>query len=308
METIFGQIQKVNYFSDESGFSIVLLKVPGQAEAVTAVGRLNCPTVGEMVELTGEFKRHPRFGRQFEVTGCVSKPPDSEAGLRKYLGSGLIKGVGPAWANRLVDALGLEVLDVLEQYPERLTEVPGLGPIRRERIIEAWRSVSNLKHLMSFLSNFDLGPALAIRILKHYGSKAEQVIRENPYRLSSEIFGIGFQTADRLASSLGFAPNAPQRLEACLLYCLDEGIRRGHDYVPSNSLVDSALRLIPVTNAKDLEAALSRLSLSGKIMAELSEDPDGLYIYSIQTHRAETWVARSLANTMDSFFSRAVPR
>ncbi|MDR1657454.1 MAG: ATP-dependent RecD-like DNA helicase [Deltaproteobacteria bacterium] len=308
MDTIYGQIQKVNYFSDESGFSIVSLKVQGRPEAVTAVGRLNFPAVGELVELTGEFKRHPRFGQQFETTACVSKPPQSENGLCKYLGSGLIKGVGPAWAKRLVDTFGTAVLQVLEQEPERLTEVSGLGPIRRERIIEAWRSVAGLKQLVSFLSTFDLGPALAAKILKRYGSEAEAVIREDPYRLSGEIFGVGFLTADKLGKSLGFAADAPERLEAGLLYRLEEGIRRGHDFLPSVELVESTQKLIPEASLKDLEAALARLSLSGKIMAEKREEPGGLYIYTIQTHRAENWVAKSLAAHMDAFFGKAVPR
>jgi exodeoxyribonuclease V alpha subunit len=307
-ETIIGQIQKVNFLNDESGFSIVSLKVKGQQEAVTAVGQLNFPAVGELVELTGDFKRHPRFGQQFEVTFCQTRPPDSVGGLRKYLGSGLIKGVGPILASRLVDAFGTEVLEVLEKNPERLTEVSGLGPVRREKIIEAWRSTVGLKQLLAFLSSFGLGPSLANKILKRYGAGAEAAIREDPYRLSHEIFGVGFLTADKVAKSLGFAPDSPQRFEAGLLYCLDEGIKKGHDYLPSKDLVEAAVKLVATPNRKEMEAALARLSLTGRVMAEPQWEPGLMDIYHPQTHRAEIWVAKAISAILAAPFAVAVPR
>lgn len=211
-ETISGQIQKVNYLNDESGFSVVSLKVPGQNAAVTALGRLVSPTVGEDVELTGEFKRHPKYGMQFEVENYQARPPCTESGLRKYLGSGLIKGVGPVLAGRLVEAFGNKVLTVLDKDPARLTDVPGLGPVRRERLIEAWRASSEMRDLLSLLSSYDLGPALATKLLKRYGRDAADVVRNDPYRLSYEIFGVGFLTADKIARRQGLAPDAPQRL------------------------------------------------------------------------------------------------
>jgi exodeoxyribonuclease V alpha subunit len=307
-ETITGQIEKVNYLNDESGFSIVSLKVPGRPEAVTAVGLLASPAVGEVVELTGGFKRHPRFGQQFEISGARTRPPDSEAGLRKYLGSGLIKGVGPVLAGRLVEAFGGRVLEVLDTEPERLTEVAGLGPIRRERVIEAWRASANLKRLLSFLSAHELGPALATRILKRYGPKAEEIIRDDPYRLSHEVFGIGFATADKVARTMGFAPDDPRRLEAGLLFVLEEAVGRGHDFLPSDDLAADAAKLIPQASRRDFDAALSRLGLAGRVMCERREEPGGFNVFTNSTHRAETWVARCLASAMAAPWSRTVPR
>ncbi|MDR1111677.1 MAG: ATP-dependent RecD-like DNA helicase [Deltaproteobacteria bacterium] len=307
-ESLAGQIEKVSYLNDETGFSIVMLKVDGRREAVTAVGQLSSPAVGELVDMTGEFKRHPRFGLQFEVASCASRPPENETGLAKYLGSGLIKGVGPILAKRMVDAFGQSVLDVLDNEPERMTEVRGLGPVRRERIIEAWRSTAGLKQLLSFLSTFGLGPALAIKILKRFGSGAEEAIRQDPYRLAYEIHGIGFLIADKVAKTLGFAPDCPQRLEAGLLFCLDGAVRRGHDYLPSGELIQDTRKLIPEAQPLALEEALSRVSVAGRVIAERQDEPGQLDVYLPQTHRAENWVARSIASILAAPFSVAVPR
>ncbi|MDR2301673.1 MAG: ATP-dependent RecD-like DNA helicase [Deltaproteobacteria bacterium] len=307
-ESLAGQIEKVTYLNDETGFSIVMLKVDGKMEAVTAVGQLNSPFVGELVDLTGEFKRHPRFGLQFEVVTCASRPPESENGLTKYLGSGLIKGVGPVLARRLVEAFGQDVLDVLECSPERIVEVKGLGPVRRERVIEAWKSTSGLKQLLTFLSTFNLGPSLASKILNRYGSAAEGVIREDPYRLSYEITGVGFHTADKVARYLNFAADCPTRLEAALVYSLDESIRMGHDYLPSNKLIEATKTLIPEVSTSEWEQALARLALAGRIIAERQDEPGYLDVYLPQLHRAETWVAKSLASILRAPFSVSVPR
>ncbi|MDR0354718.1 MAG: ATP-dependent RecD-like DNA helicase [Deltaproteobacteria bacterium] len=308
IETIAGQIERITYLNDESGFSIVTLKVNGMKEAVTAVGNLNAPSVGELVELVGEYKRHPRFGLQFAATSCATRPPTSLDGLCKYLGSGLLKGVGPVMADRLVKRFSFDVLDVLDKSPERLTEVKGLGPVRREQIIEAWRSVTGLKQLLSFLAAFGLGPALGIKILKHYGADAEKVIRQDPYRLSYEIFGVGFLTADKVARHLGFPPDCPQRLEAGLLYCLDEAVRKGHDFLPSDELLNAARRLIPEAGLQDMEEALSRIAISGRIMTERQDEPGQMDIYVPATFRAEKWVGKSLAAILRSPFSVQVPR
>jgi exodeoxyribonuclease V alpha subunit len=303
-----GQIEKVNYLSDESGFAIVSLRVPGQPEAVTVTGQLNCPAVGESVELTGEFKRHPRYGLQFEARSCVNTPPDTERALKKYLGSGLIKGVGQAIAKKMVDTFGKEVLEVLERSPERLVEVSGLGAVRREMIIKSWNSTAGLKRLLSFVSSFGLGPSLAVKIFKLYGTKAEEAIRENPYRLSYDIFGVGFQTADRVARTLGFSPDSPYRLEAGLLYCLDNAVSRGHDFLPAKKLKQDATNLIVEACSRDLSEAMARAALAGRIMVEAQDEPGDEAVYLPQTYRAETWVAKNLAAIANSPFAVKVPR
>lgn len=307
-EKLSGQIQQVTYRSDDSAFSIVSLKVPGQKEAVTAVGRLISPNVGEIVELTGEYVKHPRFGQQFQVTDCQSRPPDNEAGLRKYLGSGLIKGVGPAWARRLVDAFGDQVLTVLDKEPDRLTDVPGLGPVLKERFIEAWKASSAHRDLLSLLSAYDLGPALAAKILKRYGKDAADVVKLDPYLLSYEIYGVGFHTADKIALRQGMAPNAPKRLEAAMVYVLDKAVSRGHDFLSAAELIEETLQLIPEAVKRDLEAALARLSLAGRVVSERGSEPGDTLVYSAQTHRAETWTAKAVAEMLRVDFSKPVPR
>ncbi|MDR0622601.1 MAG: ATP-dependent RecD-like DNA helicase [Deltaproteobacteria bacterium] len=307
-ESLAGQIEKVTFLNDETGFSIVMLKVDGKREAVTACGHLNAPSVGEIVDLTGDFKRHPRFGLQFEVATCSSRPPETENGLTKYLGSGLIKGVGPVLAKRMVDAFGQDVLNVLDTDPGRMAEVRGLGPVRRERVIEAWRSTAGIKQLLSFLSAFNLGPSLAVKILKKYGSEAEEIIRKDPYTLAYEISGVGFLTADKVATHLNFAPDCPQRLEAGLIYCLDEAVRDGHDFLPSGELIGAAKKLIPEATTAALELALSNIALTGRAMAEKRDEPGQMDVYPPETHRAENWVAKCLASILKAPFSASVPR
>jgi exodeoxyribonuclease V alpha subunit len=293
-ETYAGEIEKVSFFNPETGYSVVRLKVKSRREPLVAVGQLGNPAVGEQMEVVGRFKTHPKYGLQFDVESSASRPPTSRDSLIKYLGSGLIKGVGLATATRLVDAFGEDVLDVLDRSPERLTEVAGLGAAKREGIIESWRAQAGLKQLLSFLSAFGLGPGLGSRILKKYGARAEAVIREDPYRLAYEVFGVGFHTADKVAKSLGFAPDCPQRLDAGLMYALDEGVRRGHDYMPSQELVEAALKLIPEAARPALEAGLGRLALAGQVMTENQSEPGGQDVYLPALHRAEVWTAKCL--------------
>jgi exodeoxyribonuclease V alpha subunit len=307
-ETLSGQIEKVTFLNDESGFSIVSLRVPGRAEPLTALGQLNFPAAGELVELTGDFKSHPRFGVQFEASSCSARPPDSEQGLCKYLGSGLIKGVGPVTARRLVEAFGLDVLEVIDKHPERLAGIRGMSAARLERIADSWRSATGLKRLLSFLSAFGLGPALGAKILKRFGARAEEIIREDPYRLAYDFYGVGFLTADRVAGHLGFPPDCPQRLEAGLLYCLDEAARFGHDFLPSGELMAAAGKLVPEATAGALDEALLKVALSGRAVCERQETPGETDVYPPQTHRAESWVARCLASTLTTEFSVEVPR
>jgi exodeoxyribonuclease V alpha subunit len=305
---IQGQIQKINFQSDDSGFTIVSLKVPGQALAVTAVGRLPAPAVGEEVELVGEYRNHPRFGLQFQVSEYRAKPPSTEAGLKRYLGSGLVKGVGPVLAGRLVEAFGDQVLKILDEEPDRLADVPGLGPVRRESLITAWRTSNELRELSGLLSAYQLGPALAVKILKRYGPDAARIVREDPYRLGLEIHGVGFLTADKVARSQGIAPDAPARLEAALIHRLEEAVLRGNDLLPSGALVESAQKLIPEASKKDLEAALARLSLAGRVVAERGDEPGDYLVFTPRTHRAEHFTAKAMADLLAEDFSKPVPR
>ncbi|MGL4208236.1 MAG: YrrC family ATP-dependent DNA helicase, partial [Candidatus Adiutrix sp.] len=183
LETVTGRIERITFTNEDNGYTVLAVKVLGRKNAITATGHLPAPIVGEFIEMEGCFNNHPKFGPQFEIKKASLAPPKGEQNLKKYLGSGLIKGLGPTLASRLVDRFGERTLDVLEKTPERLTEVEGLGAGRREMIISAWKRTGNIKRLLEFLTEFGLGLSAATRITKRLGPEAEALIRQDPYRL-----------------------------------------------------------------------------------------------------------------------------
>ena len=197
--TLEGVLERVTYANEESAWSVVKLSVPGRRELVTAVGNLLGVQPGENLRLRGRWTIDRKYGEQFRVDSFTTVRPATLVGIERYLGSGLVQGIGRVMAQRLVDRFGLETLDVIERAPERLTEVEGIGPIRRERIQEAWIEQRHVKDVMVFLQAHGVSTAHAIRIYKQYGERAIAVVKENPYRLAVDIFGIGFKTADRIA-------------------------------------------------------------------------------------------------------------
>ncbi|MGM0454388.1 MAG: helix-hairpin-helix domain-containing protein, partial [Thermodesulfobacteriota bacterium] len=206
-----GQIERVTYTNPENGYTIARMRVRGQREPVTVVGRLMAPTVGEVLEMTGQWKIHPQYGQQFEVSEYQTAVPASAEGIKKYLGSGLIKGIGPVMAERIVDHFGKQALEIIENDPGRLAEVEGIGKKRVEMIGRAWAEQKEIQNVMLFLQSHEVSAAYAVRIFKRYGQDAVEEVRENPYRLAYDIAGIGFLTADRIAFKLGFEKNDPLR-------------------------------------------------------------------------------------------------
>ncbi|MDR2140480.1 MAG: ATP-dependent RecD-like DNA helicase [Deltaproteobacteria bacterium] len=307
-ERVAGQVEQIAFRDEVSGFAVVRLKVRGQPALTTAVGNLSHLAVGELVELTGRQANHPKFGPRLEVATVEVKPPDTMAGLRKYLGSGLIPGVGPVFAERLVKVFGDQILTVLDQEPERLTEVPGLGPVKREKIINAWHSQSDLRRLLKFLASFGLGPALAQKIMRRLGPGAEALIRQNPYRLAYEIEGVGFKRADQVALALGWAADSPDRLEAAVLSALATSSRQGHCYLPTEELAQEAERLLPEAGRANLRSAITRVSLVGRAIALKGPEPGSQDIYQPRLFRAETWVARELLALKAAPTAVTVPR
>ncbi|MDR1870400.1 MAG: ATP-dependent RecD-like DNA helicase [Deltaproteobacteria bacterium] len=306
-ETFSGQIEKVIFHSPDNGFSVVSFKVKKQG-LITLVGNLGSPAAGELLEVRGDWVNHKSFGPRFEVSSFTAHPPDSPDGLTKYLGSGLIPGIGPVLAQRMVRMFQERVLEVLDNEPERLTEVPGLGKVKREKIIEAWRTVAGLKRLLKFLAVFGVGPALAQKIMRRLGSEAENLIKANPYRLAFEIQGVGFKTADNLALSLGRAEDSPERLEAALLYLLAENERAGHACANSRDLVRWAKEMIPAAKPAALEVALSRVIVNGQAIPLNGPEPGVQDIYAPRLFRAECWVARDLQALIKAPPTVRIPR
>jgi exodeoxyribonuclease V alpha subunit len=245
--TLEGVLDRVVFANEENAWSVVRLAVPGHRDPVTAVGNLLGVQPGENLRLTGAWVNDPRHGRQFKVTSYATVAPATVVGIEKYLGSGLIRGVGKVMAARLVGAFGLETLDVIENQPDRLKEVEGIGPKRSGEILRAWNEQREIKDVMVFLQSHGVSTHYAIKIYKAYGALASDLVRENPYRLAVDIYGIGFKTADKIAAALGISPTAPQRIEAGVLHLLGQAADRGHVYLPRPQIAEEAKALLGLT-------------------------------------------------------------
>lgn len=294
-ESIEGTIERITYANEETGWSVVRIEVPGRRELVTAVGNLLGVQPGESLRLHGRWITDRRFGEQFRADSYVSIQPATLVGIRKYLGSGLVRGIGKVMAGRLVEKFGIETLEVIEFHPERMTEVEGIGPVRRDRIQQAWKEQRGIKEVMLFLQSHGVSTGHAIRIYKEYRERSIAVVKDDPYRLALDIFGVGFKTADRIAMSIGIPRDAPRRAEAGLLHVLAEHAGDGNVYVPREMLIHSAREILDITDDGILQAACSELSRAGRIVAERAGDSQDDAIYTRPLHTAEVGLAAALA-------------
>jgi len=249
-----GQIERITYANDENGYTIAKVKVQGHRGLVTVVGNLMAPTPGEIIKMYGEWVNHPRYGEQFKVDRYKSLVPASVYGIRKYLGSGLIKGIGPIMARRIVERFGKETLDVIDKEIEKLGEVDGIGEKRIGMIKQAWEDQKEIREVMIFLQTHGVGSGYATKIFKQYGNRSIMVVKENPYRLATDIFGIGFLTADRIAEKLGFSRDSELRAEAGILYVLNQLADEGHVYYPYEPLVQKCQEILGVDQGVIIKA------------------------------------------------------
>ncbi len=228
MECISGSIERITYQSDENGYTIAHLKVPEKNDPVCIVGVMPGVQPGECIRCWGNWKKHLVYGWQFEVDHFKSEIPADINGIKKYLGSGLIKGIGPSYAEKIVDAFGASTFDILESHPERLLEVKGLGKKRIGLIISCWTEQKSIRNVMIFLQGYGVSSTYAQKIFKTYGTNSIQQLKENPYALARDIYGIGFKTADQIANKLGMPHHAPQRVDAGIEHVLLELTSEGH--------------------------------------------------------------------------------
>jgi exodeoxyribonuclease V alpha subunit len=291
-----GQIEGVTFSSEETGFTVARVRVTGYADPVTVVGNLPAPRPGEMLKMQGSWIDHPKFGRQFKVLSHKPMVPATLGGIRKYLGSGLIKGIGPVTAARIVKHFGEKTLDIIEHRINELNKVEGLGPKRIEMIEKAWREQKEIRGLMIFLQDHDVSPAYAAKIFGRYGWDAIRVVSQNPYRLSTDIFGIGFLTADRIARKMGFEKNAPARAEAGILHVLKQLSEEGHVYYPYEPLVEKCKEILDV--GRDvITRAIGAIALEGRMVIEDltggfdAFEPTRKAVYLKPFHVAETGIA-----------------
>jgi len=244
--TVEGTLEQIVYSNEEGSWSVVRLDVAGERGLTTAVGNLQGTTPGETLRLTGAWEKNPKFGRQFRVESYLAIQPSTLVGIERYLGSGLIPGIGPKMAERLVATFGLDTLEVIESHPERLQQVPGIGPKRRAEIRRAWAEQRRVKDLMVFLQSHGVSTRYALKIYKTYGDEAMGLVRRDPYRLARDIRGIGFLTADRIASSMGIPKDAPTRVQAGVLHLLDQAAGEGHVFLPRDELSRETVELLGV--------------------------------------------------------------
>jgi len=244
MVTITGSVEDIVFYNPENGYGVLAINC--QEERLTVVGTFPELAVGEEVEVTGEFTHHPRFGEQLKASSFRRILPVDTLGIERYLASGLIKGVGSHFASLIVRRFGAQALEVIDKNPQQLLEIPGIGGQKVQQIVASWREQKNVYEVMSFLQSIDVTTNLAIKICKQYGSRAVEVVRQDPYRLARDIQGVGFLTADRIASSEGLPKDHPSRIQAGLVYLLRESISEGHVYLPRQLLEQRAAGLLGI--------------------------------------------------------------
>jgi len=291
LDVLEGTVESVVFESDAGDYVVARFMPDGAAEKIPIVGSMMSLRPGEHLRVAGRWTVHKKFGRQFKVERFEVLVPTSRPGLIKYLGSGLIHGIGPELAKRIVNQFGADTLDVLEKTPERLREVPGIGPKKFERLLQDWHRHAARREVMIFLEGHGLGPGLAGRVVEAYGPSAISVIKANPYRLASDVSGIGFKTADAVARNLGFAADSPERARAGVLFALQELRDDGHACYPREELLPAAIQILGV-DGKLVEDAADALAREGSIVVDDSLDRRPVYLRDL--HEDEVGVARRL--------------
>src|ERR1700722_1055667 len=266
-EVLAGLVERVTYQNPENGFCVIRVKARSHRDLVTVVGHAAIISAGEWITASGDWVNDRTHGQQFRARFLKTSQPTSVEGIEKYLASGMIRGIGPAYAKRLLRAFGEKVFDVIEMQADRLREVDGIGRVRAGRIVAAWAEQKRVREIMVFLHGHGVGTARAVRIFKTYGSDAIQVMTENPYRLARDIRGIGFKTADAIAMKLGIEKTAMIRLRAGISYALTEATDEGHCGLPTDKLIPLAEELLEAPKQLILTALELELS-EGNVIAD----------------------------------------
>lgn len=291
-----GVLERITYANEENGYTVARVDTGrGSGDLLTVVGSLLGAQPGESLRMEGRWASHPQFGKQFQVDNYTTILPATIQGIRRYLGSGLIKGIGPVMADRITTHFGVDTLDVIERHPERLVEVPRLGPKRTKMIAAAWEEQKAIKEVMVFLQSVGVSTSVAVRIYKKYGDASISVVKNQPYRLAADVWGIGFLTADRIAQAVGIPHDSPERVKAGLQYALSQSTDQGHCFLPEERLIADGVKLLQVDTGLVIEC-----------LAELAEDPEGVVrekvpgpedgalvtaVYLVPFHRAEISLA-----------------
>ncbi|MCX4579051.1 ATP-dependent RecD-like DNA helicase [Streptomyces sp. NBC_01571] len=292
-----GVLERITYANEETGYTVARVDTGrGANDLLTVVGALLGAQPGESLRLYGRWGSHPQYGKQFTVENYMTVLPATIQGIRRYLGSGLIKGIGPRFADRITEHFGIDSLDVIEQEPERLVEVPGLGPKRTALITAAWEEQKSIKEVMVFLQGVGVSTSLAVRIFKKYGDSSIGVVKNEPYRLASDVWGIGFLTADKIAQAVGIPHDSPERVKAGLQYALSQSSDQGNCFLPEERLIADGVKLLQVEAGLVIDC-LTELVTEDGVVRESVPGPDGqpvTAVYLVPFHRAETSLANQL--------------
>ncbi|MDH6709373.1 exodeoxyribonuclease V alpha subunit [Kitasatospora sp. MAA19] len=298
-----GVLERITYANEETGYTVARVDTGrGGNDLLTVVGALLGAQVGESLRLHGRWGSHPQYGRQFTVENYTTVLPATVQGIQRYLGSGLIKGIGPRFAERIVERFGVDTLEVIENEPGRLIEVPGLGPKRTKKIAAAWEEQKAIKEVMVFLQGVGVSTSLAVRIYKQYGDSSIGVVRNEPYRLASDVWGIGFLTADRIAQAVGIPHDSPERVKAGLQYALSQSSDQGHCYLPEERLIADGVKLLQVDVGLVIDCLAELVAAEGvvreSVPGEAGEPITAVYL--VPFHRAEISLANQLLRLLRS--------
>jgi exodeoxyribonuclease V alpha subunit len=295
-ESLSGLIERVTFHNPENGFAVLRVQADGRSDLVTLVGHMASALAGEYIEASGAWINDREHGLQFKADQIKTTPPHTPKGIERYLGSGLIKGIGPHFARKIVEVFGDKTLDIIDESPSFLQQVKGLGPRRIQRIRKSWQEQKAIRGLMIFLQSHGVGTARAVRIYKTYGDRALELVQANPYRLATDIWGIGFHTADNLAERLGIDRASPLRARAALRYVLQQLSNDGHVGFPELSVVQRTAELTQI-DAVIVGQEVEHARTEEEIVREPIEDESWLYLKPL--YLAETGVARALRTLQD---------
>ena len=246
LDRLAGLVERVTFHNEQNGFCVLRLKVKGERELITLIGHAPAVSPGEYASASGNWVTDREHGRQFRAVFLKISPPTTLTGIERYLGSGMVKGIGPVYAGKLINAFGMAVFDVIEQTPDRLREIPGIGEVRAQKITSGWADQKVIRRIMVFLHANGVSTSRAVRIFRTYGQEAIDIVTENPYRLAQDIRGIGFLTADTIAQKIGIARESPLRAQAGISYALSEASGQGHCGLPYAELVPLAVKLLGI--------------------------------------------------------------
>src|ERR1700744_2263141 len=291
VEILAGLVERVTFHNEENGFAVLRVKARGKRDLITVVGHAAVISAGEFIQASGNWNNDCAYGLQIRARFLKAMPPTTIEGIEKCLGSGMIRGIGPIYAKKLVRAFGEKVFDIIEAEPDRLREVTGIGPKRAEGIVAGWAEQRVIREIMIFLHANGVGTSRAVRIYKTYGNDAVQLISEDPYRLARDIRGIGFRTADAVAMKLGIEKTAMIRARAGISYALTEALDDGHCGLPRDELMPLAVKLLDIPEALIIDALKLELE-AGAVIADFIENRSGVCIAGL--YRAEQFIASRL--------------